>query len=143
MPNGRWRCRHPCSNSAVTRSGNLCKHKCCHEGLDKAPNSCSPPANMSGHDTEYDEIAEEDLLNALETIERSSQPVTIDSSSMSDCCNSDLRQIEDWLSLVAFHRSESLAQERNLTMKASYDIYGPVPEQIPVRCNQEIVWPRA
>ncbi|KAI3322848.1 hypothetical protein HD806DRAFT_116816 [Xylariaceae sp. AK1471] len=104
MPNGRWRCRHPCSNSAVTRSGNLCKHKCCHEGLDKAPNSCSPPANMSGHDTEYDEIAEEDLLNALETIERSSQPATIDSSSMSDCCDSDLRQIEDWLSLVAFHR---------------------------------------
>lgn len=34
MPNGKWRCNHPCSGDAPTKSGKPCSHRCCREGLE-------------------------------------------------------------------------------------------------------------
>ncbi|AEO55687.1 hypothetical protein MYCTH_2116402 [Thermothelomyces thermophilus ATCC 42464] len=41
LPNGKWRCNHPCSGNAPTRSGKPCSHRCCREGLDK-PSKLGP-----------------------------------------------------------------------------------------------------
>ncbi|KAH6640229.1 Sec63 Brl domain-containing protein [Chaetomium tenue] len=35
LPNGKWRCNHPCAGGALTRSGKPCGHRCCKDGLDK------------------------------------------------------------------------------------------------------------
>ncbi|KAK4245688.1 hypothetical protein C7999DRAFT_42776 [Corynascus novoguineensis] len=35
LPNGKWRCNHPCSGDAPTKSGKPCSHRCCREGLER------------------------------------------------------------------------------------------------------------
>ncbi|KAL2173999.1 uncharacterized protein P884DRAFT_316771 [Thermothelomyces heterothallicus CBS 202.75] len=41
LPNGKWRCNHPCSGNVPTRSGKPCSHRCCREGLDR-PSKLEP-----------------------------------------------------------------------------------------------------
>ncbi|KAI0163848.1 hypothetical protein GGR57DRAFT_497937 [Xylariaceae sp. FL1272] len=98
---GMRRCRHLCSNGAATRSGRPCKHKCCHQGLPKASDPDLPSANVSSHDSEYEEIAEEDLLPLFEMIDRSPQSSTVALSSASDGHGADTQQIEDSLSAAS------------------------------------------
>lgn len=45
LPNGKWKCYHPCSDGGLTKSGKPCTHRCCHEGLDK-PRKYKPPTKQ-------------------------------------------------------------------------------------------------
>jgi ATP-dependent DNA helicase HFM1/MER3 len=43
LPNGNWRCTHPCSGGVLTRQGRPCSHRCCKEGMKKPPEIKKPP----------------------------------------------------------------------------------------------------
>ncbi|KAH9903858.1 hypothetical protein F4778DRAFT_102414 [Xylariomycetidae sp. FL2044] len=94
MPNGKWRCRHACSNG--TKSGKPCKHQCCHEGLDHPPNPRPPAPPVLDDNDEYDTISDVGLLNALVTAEGGAPSALIGSSNPSE----SPEKVRLWLSQV-------------------------------------------
>lgn len=52
LPNGKYKCNHPCADAGVKRSGRACSHKCCRDGVD---NPRRPKKTISKRKAEDDQ----------------------------------------------------------------------------------------